>query len=103
MVRWYTADHHFGHHKVIEYCNRPFEHAHGMNVEMAQRWNALVGDGDEVWILGDLVWGSSWRAVWRGFGAERCSCPATTTGAGSAATTTPRAGPTISASAASTR
>ena len=27
MVRWYTADHHFGHHKVIEYCNRPFEHA----------------------------------------------------------------------------
>ena len=63
MARWYTADHHFGHQKVIEHCSRPFEHAHAMNVEMVQRWNALVSDSDEVWILGDLVWGSSWRTM----------------------------------------
>ena len=63
MARWYTADHHFGHRKVIEYCNRPFEHAHAMNVEMVRRWNALVSESDEVWILGDLVWGSSWRTM----------------------------------------
>ena len=24
MRTWFTSDHHFGHHKIIGYCNRPF-------------------------------------------------------------------------------
>ena len=63
MGRWYTADHHFGHANIIDYAKRPFEHAHAMSVEMTARWNALVGDDDEVWILGDLMLGSSQRTM----------------------------------------
>ena len=57
MSRWWTSDHHFGHANIIEYCNRPFASADEMNKAMVDRWNDLVADGDEVWIVGDLVLG----------------------------------------------
>ena len=57
MGRWWTSDHHFGHEKIIGYCARPFANADAMNRAMVERWNDVVADGDEVWILGDLVLG----------------------------------------------
>ena len=57
MGRWWTSDHHFGHANIIKYCNRPFASADEMNKAMVDRWNDLVADGDEVWIVGDLVLG----------------------------------------------
>ena len=56
-MRWWTSDHHFGHANIIGYCGRPFADADAMNHAMVDRWNDLVADGDEVWILGDLVMG----------------------------------------------
>ena len=56
-MRWWTSDHHFGHANIIKYCNRPFADADEMNKAMVDRWNDLVDDGDEVWIVGDLVLG----------------------------------------------
>ena len=56
-MRWWTSDHHFGHANIIKYCNRPFAGADEMNKAMVDRWNDLVDDGDEVWIVGDLVLG----------------------------------------------
>ena len=58
MSRWYTSDHHFGHHNIIRYCGRPFPDADAMDKEMASRWNDAVADDDEVWILGDLAMGN---------------------------------------------
>ena len=57
MSRWWTSDHHFGHENIIGYCARPFANADVMNRTMVERWNDAVDDGDEVWILGDLVLG----------------------------------------------
>ena len=55
MGRWWTSDHHFGHENIIGYCARPFANADAMNRAMVDRWNDVVADSDEVWILGDLV------------------------------------------------
>ena len=52
MGRWWTSDHHFGHANIIGYCARPFSDVDAMNKAMVDRWNDVVGDGDEVWILG---------------------------------------------------
>ena len=57
MTRWWSSDHHFGHANIIRYCGRPFANADEMNRAMVDRWNDVVADGDEVWILGDLVMG----------------------------------------------
>ena len=55
MSRWWTSDQHFGHANIIRYCGRPFVDAAAMGEAMVDRWNDLVADSDEVWMLGDLV------------------------------------------------
>ena len=60
MSRWYTSDLHFGHHNIIRYSGRPFVDVEEMNESLIARWNAVVGDGDEVWVLGDVALGG-WR------------------------------------------
>ena len=57
-MRWWTADHHFGHANIIGYCDRPFASVHAMNLALVERHNDLVCDSDEVWILGDVVMGN---------------------------------------------
>ena len=51
---WFIADFHFGHHKVIEYCNRPFKTTTEMNNTLIKNYNSVVGGNDIVYILGDL-------------------------------------------------
>ena len=55
MSRWWTSDQHFGHSNIIRYCGRPFTDVDAMNAAMVDRWNDVVADTDEVWMLGDLV------------------------------------------------
>ncbi|MXW42382.1 MAG: metallophosphoesterase [Acidimicrobiia bacterium] len=62
-MRWYTSDHHFGHFNIIGYSNRPFISTAEMDQTMVERWNDVVGDADEVWILGDLVMGKRKRGL----------------------------------------
>lgn len=54
---WFTADPHFGHSKIIEYCNRPFADVDAMNAALVARWNAKVKKDDVVWCLGDFALG----------------------------------------------
>ena len=63
MNRWYTSDHHFGHSNIIKYCSRPFRNADDMDRAMVARWNEVVEDSDEVWILGDLAMGNPQRSL----------------------------------------
>jgi calcineurin-like phosphoesterase family protein len=58
-VRFFTSDLHFGHKNIIEYCNRPWKTVDEMNYGLVQRWNQVVGDEDEVWILGDHAFGGA--------------------------------------------
>ena len=51
---WLIADFHFGHHKIIEYCNRPFKNTTEMNNTLIKNFNKTVGKNDVVYILGDL-------------------------------------------------
>lgn len=61
---WFTSDNHFWHKNIIGYCNRPFTTPDGqpdvekMNDVMVERWNANVGEKDEVWHLGDFSFGN---------------------------------------------
>lgn len=48
---WIVSDTHFGHENIVRYCNRPENH----NDVMLARWNAVVGDDENVLHLGDLI------------------------------------------------
>jgi len=55
MKWWFTADHHFSHGNIIEYCGRPFHSTKHMDMELIRRWNERVTDEDVVYHLGDFA------------------------------------------------
>lgn len=55
MRHWFTADTHFGHYNIIEYCNRPFKSLEHMDREIIRRWNERVNPEDTVIHLGDFA------------------------------------------------
>ena len=54
-THWFTADHHAGHAKIIEYCRRPFRDTHEMDEAMINNHNSVVQSDDFVYILGDVA------------------------------------------------
>lgn len=54
---YFTADHHFGHENVIEYCNRPFANIAEMNTALIDRWNEVIPEDGIVFHLGDFCLG----------------------------------------------
>lgn len=63
MNIWFTSDHHFGHAKIIELCNRPFSSVEEMNEILVERWNSVVARGDMVFYLGDFAMGQRKETV----------------------------------------
>lgn len=59
MSVFYTADTHFGHERIIELCNRPFDSVEEMDQQMVKRWNEVVREDDIVYHLGDVTGGST--------------------------------------------
>ena len=57
MQTWFTADTHFGHAKIIDYCDRPFDSVEAMRAGLVQRWNDVVAPDDRVLVLGDFALG----------------------------------------------
>jgi len=55
MATWFTADLHFWHRNIIEYCNRPWSSVEEMNEGLVERWNSVVEPSDTVWVLGDVA------------------------------------------------
>jgi len=55
-VIYFTADQHFGHEKIITYCNRPFQSLQEMDETIIHNWNSRVKERDAVYILGDFAW-----------------------------------------------
>lgn len=58
MTIYFTADTHFRHSNIIEYCNRPFDSIENMNEAFIQRWNEKVDPGEHVFHLGDFGFGT---------------------------------------------
>lgn len=56
---FFTADTHFGHGRIIEYCSRPFSSHEEMDEAMISRFNEVIRPGDILYHLGDIAW-SSW-------------------------------------------
>lgn len=48
------ADTHFGEDAIRRYENRPFETVREMDEALVRNWNAVVKDGDLVYVLGDF-------------------------------------------------
>lgn len=57
MTTFFTSDLHLGHQNVIQYCNRPFDSVEHMNESLIANWNAVVGQYDTVFVLGDFAMG----------------------------------------------
>ena len=55
MTVFFTADTHFGDHRVLNISKRPFGSVEEMDTAITGRWNAVVGIEDEVWHLGDFA------------------------------------------------
>ena len=54
MAEFVTADHHFFHKTIIDYCNRPFKDVWEMNAELERLWNEAIKPDDVVYHLGDF-------------------------------------------------
>lgn len=52
---WFTADTHFDHRNIINYCNRPFKDVDDMNQWLVFNWNAVIDPRDTVYFLGDFA------------------------------------------------
>ena len=52
--RYLIADTHFGHARIMEYENRPFENVEAMDAKISENWNSVVHRDDIVFVLGDV-------------------------------------------------
>lgn len=52
---FFTADTHFGCARTLAVRKRPFASREEMDVALIARWNAVVGEDDEVYHLGDFA------------------------------------------------
>lgn len=54
MTIFVTADLHFNHAGILNFTRRPFKDVASMNQGLIDRWNAVVGPTDEVYVVGDF-------------------------------------------------
>ena len=54
---FFTADTHFGHKNIINYCQRPFTNVEEMEEALIANWNSVVEKNDVVFHLGDFSMG----------------------------------------------
>lgn len=52
---YFTSDLHFNHDREFIYKPRGFSSIEEMNEEIIRRWNEIVTDEDDVYVLGDLM------------------------------------------------
>lgn len=57
MAIFVTSDLHLGHNKDFIYGARGFKSVEDMNEAIIRKWNEVVDEHDEVFVLGDLVMG----------------------------------------------
>ncbi len=54
---WFTSDLHFNHDREFIWKMRGFADVQEMNIAIIERYNSVIQDEDEVYILGDLMLG----------------------------------------------
>lgn len=54
--QFFIADTHFGHKNILKFDSRPFNSIEEHDAELMRRWNSVVTNDDNIWILGDFCW-----------------------------------------------
>ena len=62
-MKYFISDTHFGHKNIIEYENRPFNSIEEHDITLISNWNKVVSDRDEIYILGDFIFGKKEYAL----------------------------------------
>lgn len=62
MAHLFTADPHFGHARIIGFCNRPFASLAEMDRHILTRMQAAMTPDDDLWIIGDFAFGGPDKA-----------------------------------------
>ena len=65
-MTYYISDLHFGHRRMLTpdgLDRRPFASLEAMHAALKTRWNEQVTNGDDVYILGDMVWEADEEAI----------------------------------------
>lgn len=55
MRTFFTSDTHFGDARVLRIDRRPFANLEEHDAALIGNWNAVIGESDEVWHLGDFA------------------------------------------------
>jgi len=65
MKTYVTSDLHFFHQNIMKFCpeTRPYKDVEDMNQSMIREWNAKVAAEDTVYILGDVAFAPTNKAV----------------------------------------
>ena len=58
-MNYYIADLHLGHANIIRLSNRPYKDVDEMDNDLINRWNSVITDTDDVYIIGDLIFKTS--------------------------------------------
>ncbi|OLS52684.1 hypothetical protein [Rhodovulum sulfidophilum] len=61
VANWYSADLHFGHHRIIDFCKRPFASTAEMNATLIANFQACVRHDDDLWKPAAGQASGSWR------------------------------------------
>lgn len=60
---FYTSDLHLGNKNIISYENRPWKTVEEMDNALIYNWNQVVGEEDEVYVLGDFCFKGASKAT----------------------------------------
>ncbi|PWK58003.1 hypothetical protein [Roseicyclus mahoneyensis] len=63
MAHLFTADPHFGHARIIDFCNRPLASIAEMDSHILTRMQAAMTPDDDLWVIGDFAFGGPDRAA----------------------------------------
>lgn len=65
MTQFVTSDLHFHHTNILTFNpdTRQFPTIDDMNMSMVNEWNSKVSNNDEIFILGDVVFGNEAKAI----------------------------------------
>lgn len=54
-MNYYTADPHFGHSSIMEFCNRPFTSVAEMDDRILSNYKGVMRPKDDLYIIGDFA------------------------------------------------
>ena len=60
---FFTADTHFNHPAILNFCKRPFSSIEEMNESLIENWNHKVGRNDRIYIVGDLCFSNHLKII----------------------------------------